>query len=135
MEFRQIEAATVDNRGVIRDILYDVNFRHAAVIDSYKKGIIRGNHYHKMSTQAIFVTRGSLVYWWKDLTEKGPPHAITVEEYEMVTTPPFEIHALEMLSLNQFIVFSDGIRGGPDYESDTFRVTPILTPDMLGSHG
>ena len=47
----------------------------------------------------------------------------------MVTTPPFEVHSLEILTDNQFIVFSWGKRGGKDYESDTFRVRPSLISD------
>jgi hypothetical protein len=43
------------------------------------------------------------------------------------------VHALEILEPTQFVVFSDGVRGGQDYESDTFRVTPILTPEMVGA--
>ena len=29
-------------------------------------------------------------------------------------------------------VFSHGLRGGEDYEADTFRDIVILTPEMLG---
>ncbi len=50
---------------------------------------------------------------------------------DLVSTPPYEIHALEILGPNQFVVFSQGVRGGEDYESDTFRVPPILTPEMV----
>ena len=60
-----------------------------------------------------------------------PAKSILVKEYELVSSPPFEIHALEIIEPNQFVVFSNGIRGGQDYESDTFRVTPILTPEMI----
>ena len=52
--------------------------------------------------------------------------SVVVNEGELVTTPPFEIHALEMLEDNIFFVFSEGLRGGDDYEKDTFRVTPAL---------
>ena len=45
----------------------------------------------------------------------------------LVTTPPFEIHALKILENgNEFIVFSEGLRGGSDYEKDTFRVPNII---------
>ena len=49
----------------------------------------------------------------------------------MVSTPPNEVHALEMLGESQFVVFSSGLRGGQDYEADTYRDIVILTPDML----
>ena len=46
---------------------------------------------------------------------------------DLVSTPPYEIHALKIGSDgNEFIVFSEGTRGGKDYESDTFRVNNII---------
>jgi len=54
-----------------------------------------------------------------------------VNEGELISTPPFEIHSLEILESNIFIVFSEGLRGGIDYEEDTFRVTPSLFPKEI----
>ena len=130
MTHQKITPATSDDRGTISDILYKTEIHHAAVIESKRGGVIRGNHYHKATTQHIFVTKGSLRYWYQPSDKSAPVKSVLVSEYELVSTPPFEIHALEILEPNQFIVFSHGIRGGQDYESDTFRVTPILTPDM-----
>ena len=43
------------------------------------------------------------------------------------STGPNEIHALKIgPEGNEFIVFSKGLRGGKDYESDTFRVDNII---------
>jgi dTDP-4-dehydrorhamnose 3,5-epimerase-like enzyme len=126
-----IKPATSDARGTISDILYKTEINHAAVIESKQGGLIRGNHYHKATTQHIFMTKGSLRYWYQPVDKSEPVKSVMVKEYEMVSTPPFEIHALEILEPNQFVVFSQGIRGGEDYESDTFRVTPILTPEMV----
>ena len=47
-------------------------------------------------------------------------------ENDLISTPPFEIHALKISKENHFIVFASGMRGGKDYESDTFRVDPII---------
>ncbi len=127
----RITPATSDERGTISDILYKTEIQHAAVIESKRPGLIRGNHYHKETTQHIFMTKGSLRYWYQPVDKSQPVKSILVSEYDMVTTPPYEIHALEILEPNQFVVFSQGKRGGQDYESDTFRVTPILTPDMV----
>jgi dTDP-4-dehydrorhamnose 3,5-epimerase-like enzyme len=130
MIHRKITPATSDERGTISDILYKTEIHHAAVIESKRGGLIRGNHYHKATTQHIFVTKGSLRYWYQPSDKSEPVQSVLVSEYELVSTPPFEVHALEILEPNQFIVFSHGIRGGADYESDTFRVPPILTPEM-----
>jgi dTDP-4-dehydrorhamnose 3,5-epimerase-like enzyme len=131
MIHKKITPATSDERGTISDILYKTEINHAAVIESKSAGVIRGNHYHKASTQHIFMTKGSLRYWYQPSDKSQPVKSVLVQEYEMVSTPPYEIHALEILEPNQFVVFSQGMRGGDDYESDTFRVPPILTPEMV----
>ena len=41
-----------DNRGAIADIFYKENIEHVAIIKS-KKGVRRGDHYHKETTQHI----------------------------------------------------------------------------------
>lgn len=131
MIHRSITAATSDERGRISDILYKTPIEHVAVIESLSGGSIRGNHYHKQTTQHIFVTKGSLRYWYQPIDKSEPVRSIVVREYDLVSTPPLEIHALEIIEQNQFVVFSHGLRGGDDYEADTFRVDPILTPAMV----
>jgi len=110
-----------DARGRIVDVFYKSNIDHVAVIDS-KKGSIRGNHYHKVSTQHILITKGSLEYWYKKLDSDDKPDFVLLQEGDILSTPPNEIHALKIVEDNQFIVFSEGLRGGSDYESDTFRI-------------
>jgi dTDP-4-dehydrorhamnose 3,5-epimerase-like enzyme len=132
MEHKRIETGTSDNRGRISDIFYKAAIEHVAIIESVRAGLIRGNHYHKKTTQHIFITKGSLRYWYQPVDGSAPVKSIVVREYELVSTPPFEVHSLEILEPNQFIVFSSGLRGGADYEADTFREIVILTPEMVG---
>ena len=53
-----------DDRGIISDIFYKENIQHSALIES-KPNVIRGNHYHKETTQHMIMTQGSLEYWYK----------------------------------------------------------------------
>ena len=70
---------------------------------------------------------GNLEYWYKKLGSKDKAKMQLAEVGDLVTTPPLEVHALKILEKgNQFIVFSEGLRGGSDYESDTFRVDSIV---------
>lgn len=115
-----------DNRGSIVDIIYNGNINHVAVINS-EPNVIRGNHYHEETTQHILITRGSLEYWYKELNSDQEPMMYLAKKGDLITTPPFEIHALKITDAgNEFIVFSEGKRGGKDYESDTFRVDSII---------
>lgn len=125
MEKRRIEPVHTDNRGYIADVFYRHAIDHVAVIDTVAKSI-RGNHYHKLSTQHLLITKGSLEYWYKPLNSNEEAKFVLLREYDLVSTPPFEVHALRMLEDNQFIVFSEGLRGGPDYEADTYRTDMII---------
>ena len=63
----------------------------------------------------------------KDLNELDQePKFLVANENDLITTPPLEIHALKIDQENHFIVFASGLRGGKDYENDTFRVDPIV---------
>ncbi|MBU1092765.1 cupin domain-containing protein [Patescibacteria group bacterium] len=115
-----------DDRGTINDIFYNTNINHVAIIDS-KPGSLRGNHYHKETTQHMLMTKGSLQYWYKPVDSNEPAQMMLAKEGDLITTPPLEIHALVITDEgNQFIVFSEGKRGGKDYESDTFRTDSII---------
>lgn len=115
-----------DSRGRIVDIFYNQNINHVAVIDS-KPNVVRGNHYHKLTTQHILITKGSLTYWYKKFDSSKIAESLELNEGDIVSTPPMEIHALKIgKNGNQFIVFSSGLRGGKDYEQDTFRVNNII---------
>ena len=58
-----------DERGSIADIFYNTKIDHVAIIKS-EANVIRGNHYHKETTQHILITKGSLEYWHKKLNVK-----------------------------------------------------------------
>jgi NAD(P)-dependent dehydrogenase (short-subunit alcohol dehydrogenase family) len=115
-----------DTRGRIADIFYGGNINHVAIIES-SPNAIRGNHYHKETTQHILMLSGGLEYWYKDVNSSEPAKCRVVKQFELISTSPNEIHALRILPVgNVFIVFSEGKRGGKDYESDTYRVPSII---------
>jgi quercetin dioxygenase-like cupin family protein len=116
-----------DARGRIVDIFYKHNINHVGVIDTHKKGTIRGNHFHKETTQHMLMTKGAMEYWHKPVDSDEPAECTVIRVGDFVSTPPNEIHALRFVEDDsQFIVFSEGLRGGKDYESDTFRVPSII---------
>ena len=120
-----------DDRGSIVDIFYNDSIDHVAVVDS-EPNVLRGNHYHKQSAQHMLMTKGSLEYWYKPVGSSELVKFVVAKVGDIVSTPPNEIHALVIREDgNQFIVFSEGVRGGMDYESDTFRVDSIVPEDML----
>tara|TARA_R110002110_G_scaffold57127_3_gene163599 strand:+ start:2438 stop:2845 length:408 start_codon:yes stop_codon:yes gene_type:complete len=115
----------VDDRGIIVDIFYKDKIEHVAVIQS-NKGAIRGNHYHKHTTQHMLITKGSLEYWHKPLESNESATFVLLEAGDFMTTPPDEIHTLRIVEDNEFIVFTEGLRGGKDYEADTYRLSESI---------
>ena len=70
-------------------------------------------------------------YWYKPIGDNSKIENVIVSEGYLVTSEPNEVHSLEILGESEFIVFSEGPRGGEDYEKDTFRDKPILEEEML----
>jgi len=115
-----------DSRGIIADVFYNTNIQHVAIIKS-EPNVIRGNHYHKETTQSMLMIKGSLEYWYKTFGSDEPSKMYLCKIGDLITTEPYEIHALRITDEgNEFVVFSEGKRGGMDYESDTFRVESII---------
>ena len=119
-----------DNRGIIADIFYQNNIDHVAAIKS-KQGVRRGDHYHKKTTQHILVIEGSIIYVYQPVNKSQLVKYEIIKKGDMISTPPFEIHTLLFPENNEFIVFSSGLRGGKDYETDTFRVEPLILPTEI----
>lgn len=115
-----------DERGSIVDIFYNESIHHVNMIKS-APGVTRGNHFHKLSTQHMLMTKGSLEYWYKPVDSNEPAKMVVAREGDLISTPPNEIHALRIgPEGNEFITFATGARGGKDYESDTYRVDSII---------
>lgn len=125
MKLTKLKINFKDKRGTISDIFYKKNINHVAIIKS-KKGVRRGDHYHKKTTQYMYCTKGELEYWYKNKNSKTKPKKVLLKKGYLIETPPFEMHALKITKENEFIVFTTGLRGGKDYEVDTFRFEPSL---------
>ena len=114
-----------DDRGRITDLFYKVNLNHVALIDS-KPYTIRGNHFHKYTTQHIYIISGSLEYWYKNSEMSEALFEICLPG-DVITSTENEIHALRVSSDGcLFMAFTEGMRGGKDYELDTIRVPSII---------
>ena len=126
MKLKKLKISFKDKRGSISDIFYNKNIQHVAIIKS-KPNVLRGDHFHKKTTQWMLMTKGSMEYWYKKLNSKNKPKKKLLKAGDLVETPPNEMHALKIGKQgNEFVVFTIGKRGGKDYESDTYRFSPTL---------
>lgn len=120
----------IDSRGEILDIFVNSPKDHCTLITT-KKGAIRGNHFHKESTQFTFIVAGKFKLYRAKVNEDGKILGeITcdiIEKNELITHPAYEAHTLEAISENTTILaFACGTRGGNFYEKDTFRLKKKL---------
>ena len=126
MKLKKLKTNFKDKRGSISDIFYNKNIEHVAIIKS-KPNVLRGDHFHKKTTQWMLMTKGSMEYWYKKLNSKQKPKMKILRVGDLVETPPNEMHALKIKKNgNEFIVFTIGKRVCKDYESDTYRFSASL---------
>jgi len=93
---------------------------NAVTYISFTKGAIRGNHFHKRTTQWNYVLKGRIRL--VSQVGDGPITETVLCKGEIAVTKPREKHALVGLIDSEMLVFTAGPRSGKDYESDTFRL-------------
>tara|TARA_B100000674_G_scaffold53163_1_gene36887 strand:+ start:417 stop:794 length:378 start_codon:yes stop_codon:yes gene_type:complete len=114
-----------DNRGAIRDILVKEKIDFVTIIFN-KKNSVRGNHYHKKTVQYLYVLEGSVLVASKFKGKKIEKKILT--EGDLLLNEPFEWHAIKSIEDSKLLILTRGLRGGNDYEADTFKIDkPILT--------
>ena len=119
----KINPVHMDHRGTITDILSKEEIDGVTIIHT-ESGEIRGNHYHKETTQWLYVLSGVVMVAFK--APGGEIETVIIEQGEMVKHNPMEVHAYLALSATDWLVLTKGPRSGTDYESDTFRVDAII---------
>jgi mannose-6-phosphate isomerase-like protein (cupin superfamily) len=114
-----------DQRGIIKDIIQeDIN---SITYITIKKGKIRGNHYHKKTTQWNFIINGSVKLFYKKNVLSKTIKKVLLKKNDLAVCRPNEPHAFKSLKDCEIIVFTKGPRKGKEYETDTYRLTsPIV---------
>ena len=123
MKVDHIQYTKKDERGEITDIMVKENIDYVTMITS-ASGSVRGNHYHKLTDQWVYILAGRL----KMLTQMpdGPVVTTILEKGDLAKTGFMERHAMIALEDSAFMVFTRGPRGGEDYETDTYRLPEPL---------
>ena len=114
-----------DGRGTIKDVVIRQPIDAITIIRS-TKGVVRGNHFHKDTTQWVYLQSGQL----RSLTQKDNEPVVEqiVNPGDLLVAEPWEKHALVAIEDSEFFVFTRGPRGGDSYEDDTFRLETPLEP-------
>lgn len=111
--------AHTDKRGNITDILDGIVVDSVTIVNS-KKGAIRGNHYHKKTSQYSYVLDGKFKLYTQQKGKKIKQKI--VKKGDLVINPPYERHAFVALEDSILLACCYGPRAGKHYEEDTFRL-------------
>jgi oxalate decarboxylase/phosphoglucose isomerase-like protein (cupin superfamily) len=114
-----------DARGEIIDLVEN-EVINAVTIVTFRKGSVRGNHYHKNTKQWNYLLSGKIKLVCQ--TPGAEVKEVEMKEGDFVLTLPDERHALLGLEDSRLLVLTHGPRGGKDYETDTFRLENPLIP-------
>ncbi len=107
-----------DSRGTIKDLLVTPEYSITHI--TFRKGAVRGNHYHEKTTQVDFVLKGRLV-----ISLNGKEQEVS--KGSQITIPQGMKHAYKALENSATLSICFGVRKGKDYEKDTIRLeTPLL---------
>ena len=125
MIVKDIKKNFEDNRGIITDIIVKERIDYVTIITN-KKGAVRGNHYHKETIQYLYVLEGSILvaskFEGKNLEKK------ILKVGSLLFNEANEWHAIKSLEDSKLLILTRGLRGGKDYESDTYKLDePLLT--------
>ena len=119
-----------DRRGYIRDLFQNSPKDHCSIV-TFNKGAVRGNHYHKKSTQYSYLLSGKLTLRYSKVDKngniKGKINKKIIGPNILIIHRPYEAHAFIANKKSLMIAFADGLRGGKDYEKDTYRLKYKLT--------
>ena len=101
-----------DQRGIIKDIIQeDIN---SITYITIKKGKIRGNHYHKKTTQWNFIISGSVNLFYKKNVLSKTIKKVLLKKNDLAVCRPNEPHAFKSLKDCEIIVFTKGPRKGKE---------------------
>ena len=112
-----------DGRGLIIDLL-EKRTINAITFITQKKGKVRGNHFHKKTIQWNYLVKGKIEI--VDKKRNSNLKKIILTKGDLFETSKNERHAIRAVKDSEFLVFTQGPRGGKEYEKDTFRLLEPL---------
>jgi quercetin dioxygenase-like cupin family protein len=103
-----------DKRGTIKDIMVGKDFSVTYI--TFKKGAIRGNHYHKETSQMDYIISGKIECY---MNGQVP---VILESTGNMLHVPNQTHAYRALEDSQMISICVGKRIGKNYSKDTYKL-------------
>lgn len=107
-----------DERGIIEDLKVGKDWSVTYI--SFKKGAVRGNHFHSKTVQMDYVLSGRLEL-------HTPNHMRILDAGDSFEIGTGIVHAYKALEDSEMVSTCKGVRIGENYEEDTFRLeNPLI---------
>ncbi len=121
---KKIKPFHTDKRGSMFHLLTDDSIKIKSVLlITCKKNSVRANHWHKHDTHYVYMLKGRMKYYYKDLNKiQSKKKNIIVKAGEIVFTPSKVAHSMKFLEDSIFITLSTEIRNQKEYEKDTVKI-------------
>ena len=121
------EFRSKDERGSILSIA-DAKISNVSIIKC-KSQSLRSNHYHKTDAHFMYVLKGEINYFFKNLNDDQINY-LKITKGQNIYTPPLEIHATYFHIETELVVSSINPRDQKTYEEDTVRVDFINNDNL-----
>lgn len=123
---KKIKPFYKDKRGEMTYLLDGTIKINSVLLITSKKGSIRANHYHKKDSHSVYMLKGKMECFYRDLNKKNTVRkSIMVKAGDVVYTPPMEEHAMKFLEDSAFLALTTEKRSQKSYEKDLIRVKLI----------
>ena len=106
-----------DERGIIEDLKVGKDWSVTYI--TFKKGAVRGNHFHKKTEQVDYILSGKFECY-------AGNKMVELEEGDILRHEVKIPHAYKALEDSEIVSMCKGVRIGENYESDTFRLEKPL---------
>lgn len=103
-----------DKRGIITDLMVTPEYSITHI--TFKKGAVRGNHYHKKTRQIDYILKGQLLC----VTSLD---SFVIGTGTTIEHPHGVAHAYKAKKDSEMISICFGVRRGTNYEKDTYRLS------------
>lgn len=116
-----------DGRGTITQLLNRSTHKIiSALLITCKKNSVRANHYHKKDCHYVFMLRGRMEYYYRNLTiPNAKKRMILVKKGQVIYTPAMFAHSMKFIENSIFLALSTEKRNQKNYESDTVKIKLI----------
>jgi len=119
-KIKKIFPVHTDERGIISDILNE-KINHVGLITTEEEAI-RGNHYHKLSTQYSYILSGKFEVLISPTNNPKDIKKIILNAGELITIPPKIIHRFKAIEKAVMIDMISESREDEGFEKDVVRI-------------